>query len=271
MEDIFKLHQPRIPVLVFPEIRSLITSAIKTFVGKNLQIDALKAKIVGLKSPDALTFLPKHLQIQFNKLVKADLDPAILLAGHNFLFQKEISDLESKIASLEKEIVELDKEYLSKLDKYLTFADFAARPSNQDEWDAFCVLSYHPFINMLKAHFLMTFDKSQSSHDKRKKLKQKKFEEFKAQRSQPLILTEEILEQKLKKLSISNHSKKVRFSIPKTGKRSSGNVRAPAKSQRGSRRRASRSPTPRPRHRSKSPGRNSPGNKGKRSSRKRRN
>ena len=67
MEDIFKLHQPRIPVLVFPEIRSLITSAIKTFVGKNLQIDALKAKIVGLKSPDALTFLPKHLQIQFNK------------------------------------------------------------------------------------------------------------------------------------------------------------------------------------------------------------
>jgi hypothetical protein len=271
MEDIFKFHQATIQFLIFPEIRSLIISAIKPFVGKNLQIDALKVKISGLKSPEALSFLPKHLQIQFDKLVKADLHPDILKVGHDFLFQKEISDLESKISTLQKAVVELEKEYLLKLEKYLSFADFSPRPSQSEDWDAFCALYYNNFIKMLKAHFLMNFDKLQSFHEKRKKLKKQKFEEFKAQRSQPLIVTEEILEQKLRQLSISTQAKKVRFSIPKTGKRSSGKGRAPAKSQRGSHQRASRSPSPRPTSRSKSPRRNFQGNKGRRSLRKRRN
>jgi hypothetical protein len=271
MEDIFKFHQPNIPFLRFPEIRSLIVSCVKIYVSKQTKIESFQTKITGLESSDAFNFLPKHLQLQFNKLVKADLNPDILRVGHDFLFKKEISDLNSRVSVLKNEIVELEKDFNAKLDKYLTFAKFQPRPSNTDEWDAFCALYYMHFVDDLKAHFLMSFDKFQSIHTKRKQLKQQKFEEFKAKRSQPLIVTEELLEQKFKELSISKNSKKVKFSLPKTGKRSSGKDRAPAKSRQGSHRRAaSRSPTPRPRSRSKSPKRSSQGNKGKRSSRKRR-
>ena len=275
MEDIIKFHQANVPFLIFPHIKSLICSSIKSFVTKQQKIDTFKVKISGLQTPDAFNHLPKHLQVQFNKLIKADLSPEILKVGHDFLFQKEVSDLRSKISLLETEIVTLEKEYLSKLDKYLTFADFSSRPSESDAWDVFCLTSYHPFVNHLKAHFLMGFDKVQTVHVKRKLLKQKKFEEFKAKRSQPIIVTEEILEQKFKQFSISN-SKKVRFTIPKTGKRSTGKARAPGKSHQGGPHRARRSPSPRrqspspkKRTQSKSPRRGkSPARQGKRTSRK---
>lgn len=142
MEDIFKYHQAHIPFLIFPHIRSLISSSIKSFVTKQQKIDTFKVKITGLKSPDAFNHLPKHLQVQFNKLIKADLNPEIVKAGHDFLFQKEVADLRSKISLIETEIVTLEKEYLLTLDKYLSFAQFTSRPSEPDAWDAFCALYY---------------------------------------------------------------------------------------------------------------------------------
>jgi hypothetical protein len=225
-----------------------------------------------LKSPDRHSFLPQHLKVQFDKLVQADLDPEVLSVGQDFLFRKEISSLEAKISSISTEVSVLEKEYTVTLDKYLAFADFSPRPNSQEDWDAFCALHFQKFINNLKAHFLMHFDKVQSVHQKRKLAKKQKFEEFKQKRSQPLIVTEELLEQRFKQFSISN-SKKVRFSIPKTGKRSSGNVRAPGKSRQASPRRATRSRTPdRSRSRSATPQRrrNSRANKGRRASRPRR-
>jgi hypothetical protein len=275
MEDIFKFHQANVPFLIFPHIKSLIGSSCKSFVTKQQKIETFKVKITGLQSPDAFNHLPKHLQVQFNKLIKADLSPEILKVGHDFLFQKEVADLRSKISLIETEIVTLEKEYLLKLDQYLAFAQFTSRPSESEAWDAFCVLYYNPFITHLKAHFLMGFDKVRSVHDKRKALKQKKFAEFKHKRSQPIIITEEVLEQKFKQFSISN-SKKVRFTLPKTGKRSAGKDRAPGKSHQGGPQRARRSPSPRGRSpspkkrtQSKSPKRGkSPVRQGRRSSRK---
>jgi len=89
MEDIIKFHQANVPFLIFPHIKSLICSSIKSFVTKQQKIDTFKVKITGLQTPDAFNHLPKHLQVQFNKLIKADLSPEILKVGHDFLFQKE--------------------------------------------------------------------------------------------------------------------------------------------------------------------------------------
>lgn len=274
MEDIFKFHITNIPFLMFSEIKSLLVASVKSFASKNSQINSLKDQILKLQSSDRQTFLPQHLKIQFDKLVQADLNPEVLSVGHDFLFRKEISNLNTKIAQLTTEVSVLEKDYLLTLDKYLTFADFSPRPSCPEEWEAFCSLYFNNFIKHLKAHFLMHFDKIQTVHLKRKQLKKQKFEEFKLKRSQPLILTEDLLEKKFKELSISVSKKKVRFSIPKTGKRSSGKVRAPAKSRQGGPNRASRSRSPRPRSRSRtptpSPGRRSRTSKGRRGSRPRR-
>jgi hypothetical protein len=274
MEDIFKFYIPNIPFLMFPEIKSLLVSTFKSLASKTFRINSLKDQILKLKSPDRQSFLPVHLKVQFDKLVQADLDPDVLSVGHDFLFRKEIASLESQISTISTAISVLEKEFLVTLDKYLTFADFSPRPSSQEDWDAFCGLYFKQFTDHLKAHFFMHFDRVQSDHQKRKLAKKQKFEEFKNKRSQPLIVTEELLEQKFKQFSISN-SKRVRFSIPKTGKRSSGKVRASGKSRQASPKRASRSRTPsRSRSRSRSttprPRGGSRANRGKRGSKPRR-
>ena len=138
MEDIFKFHLADIPFLIFPEIKSLLVSTVKSFASKCSQIDSLKDQILKLKSPDRHSFLPQHLKVQFDKLVQADLDPEVLSVGQDFLFRKEISSLEAKISSISTEVSVLEKEYTVTLDKYLAFVDFSPRPSSQEDWDAFC-------------------------------------------------------------------------------------------------------------------------------------
>lgn len=275
MEDIFKFHLSNIPFLMFPEVKNLLVSTVKSFASKSSKIGSLKDQILKLQSPDRQSFLPQHLKIQFDKLVAADLNPEVLSVGHDFLFRKEISSLEAQISKLSTEISILEKEYLVTLDKYLAFADFSPRPSSQDEWDAFCALYFQSFFNHLKGHFLMHFDRVQTFHQKRKAFKKQKFNEFKQKRSQPLVLTEELLEKKFKEFSLSVSKKKVHFSIPKTGKRSSGKARATGKSHQASPKRASRSRSRTPsrsRSRTPTPGprRSSRTSRGRRGSRQRR-
>lgn len=90
MEDTFKFYVANIPFLIFPEIKSLLVFTTKAFASKNSKGTFLKDQILNLQSPGRRSFLPQHFKVQFDKLVRADLDPEFFyLLATIFFFAKK--------------------------------------------------------------------------------------------------------------------------------------------------------------------------------------
>lgn len=232
MEDIFKSFSPSIPFLIFKQIKELISKFCKTQVSFESKIKNSEDKITTFNTHLTSSTLPDHLQKQFSKIVSADVDPLQTSALYSSVLKIEISKVDVKIKKLKADLLAAEQDFQKQLTEMLRISNFRPLPTDGAPWQDFLNLHFWDLLKALKASISLHLYVQHTKNLKKKEKKKEKFDKMKAQKNEPILVTENslhLLATKLSKVSVTK-SKHLQKKKTTDKNKSPGKGRRPSKS-----------------------------------------
>lgn len=211
MEQIFSHYLEDCPFLIHSFIKKTIHDFCKIEVSSSLKKLRLTDTVLSLESAMATDILPDALLKRYPRWNVSGMDPSIVQKANSFVFAFEIERLKSKVAEIDASFALVKAEFMKTLQHQLEVIYFSPHP-NDDEWDDFYLCYFSKLLTSVKAQIQFGFEQIEKIHSVKNQKKKEKFEKLKAKKTEPLIVTEDLLEKKFndmvlsfsKRLSISN-------------------------------------------------------------------
>ena len=216
MNSIFSNYAGSIPFLLFSPFKNLISNYVRLKVNLEDKLEFYSNKLESLETDFALGSLPDPLRKKYKNLFFDKLDEMQTQSILNLILFQESDPLNILISKFKVELETANREFYQALDERLALGGLSPRPSETELWAAFDQLSFSKFLKDLS--FLVrlnSFELKKKAEKKKADFILKKREKEKAS-EEPLILTENILIDKLKKVFVSIPPKKPQ---PQQGKK----------------------------------------------------
>lgn len=215
MEQIFSYYLEACPFLIHSFIKKTIHDFCKIDVALSLKKLHISESVISLESAMVTDVLPEQLLKRYPKWNVTDMDPSITQKANAFVFAFEIERLKSKIAEIDASFTTVTAEFWKTLQHQLEVIHFSPLP-NDDDWDDFYLGSFSKLLISVKAQIQFGFEQTEKSHLAKAQKKKEKFEKLKAKKTEPLVITEHLLEKKFREM-VSTFSKSFSVSNSRSG------------------------------------------------------